>query len=307
MSPIRPMKPTRIWNPERSLDEDHGFRRKFLRKNLRTADPIRRPLRSGPGHHFMLRASGIVLAGSAFVAVCAHIALPLYFTPVPLSSAPFAVLSAGLRCPRAWPLPPFALTWLKAPWACRSSAPTPLSPGGLTHLLGPTGGYLLAYPFAAALISLSYGAAPAGDLPLPPSAPPPATRILLCGALGSQSFTHASPRPLRAGRVSLPARRRVKIVAAAALAVGFQRLRRPTPSRISWPILFASLKGSLHTVSTNQAESAGQIIDISIAHSPDSDDAFMFYGLATNKVRVPGYRFTHTLCDIETLNLRALR
>jgi 1,4-dihydroxy-6-naphthoate synthase len=31
----------------------------------------------------------------------------------------------------------------------------------------------------------------------------------------------------------------------------------------------------------------------------------MFYGLATNKVRVPGYRFTHTLCDIETLNIRA--
>ncbi len=45
---------------------------------------------------------------------------------------------------------------------------------------------------------------------------------------------------------------------------------------------------------------------ISIAHSPDSDDAFMFYGLATNKVRVPGYRFTHTLCDIETLNRRAM-
>jgi len=45
--------------------------------------------------------------------------------------------------------------------------------------------------------------------------------------------------------------------------------------------------------------------EISIAHSPDSDDAFMFYGLATNKIRVPGYRFTHTLCDIETLNRRA--
>jgi 1,4-dihydroxy-6-naphthoate synthase len=45
---------------------------------------------------------------------------------------------------------------------------------------------------------------------------------------------------------------------------------------------------------------------ISIAHSPDSDDAFMFYGLATNKVRVPGYKFTHTLTDIETLNHRAI-
>ena len=46
--------------------------------------------------------------------------------------------------------------------------------------------------------------------------------------------------------------------------------------------------------------------DISIAHSPDSDDAFMFYGLATNKVRVPGYKFHHTLTDIETLNHRAI-
>jgi 1,4-dihydroxy-6-naphthoate synthase len=55
----------------------------------------------------------------------------------------------------------------------------------------------------------------------------------------------------------------------------------------------------------SESPSAEKLIDISIAHSPDSDDAFMFYGLATNKVRVPGYRFTHTLCDIETLNRRA--
>ena len=48
-----------------------------------------------------------------------------------------------------------------------------------------------------------------------------------------------------------------------------------------------------------------ETVEISIAHSPDSDDALMFYGLATNKVRVPGYKFTHTLCDIETLNKRA--
>src|ERR1700722_1075332 len=48
------------------------------------------------------------------------------------------------------------------------------------------------------------------------------------------------------------------------------------------------------------------IQEISIAHSPDSDDAFMFYGLATNKVRVPGFKFTHTLTDIETINHRAI-
>jgi 1,4-dihydroxy-6-naphthoate synthase len=51
--------------------------------------------------------------------------------------------------------------------------------------------------------------------------------------------------------------------------------------------------------------SASNAREITVAHSPDSDDAFMFYGLATNKVRVPGLRFTHTLCDIETLNQKA--
>jgi 1,4-dihydroxy-6-naphthoate synthase len=54
------------------------------------------------------------------------------------------------------------------------------------------------------------------------------------------------------------------------------------------------------------SSTSAQVREITIAHSPDSDDAFMFYGLATNKVRVPGLRFTHTLCDIETLNRKAM-
>jgi len=41
---------------------------------------------------------------------------------------------------------------------------------------------------------------------------------------------------------------------------------------------------------------------LQLAHSPDSDDAFMFYALATGKVRLPGVKFNHVLCDIETLN-----
>lgn len=42
--------------------------------------------------------------------------------------------------------------------------------------------------------------------------------------------------------------------------------------------------------------------EIKLAHSPDSDDAFMFYALATNKVRLPGVKFTHVLKDIQSLN-----
>ena len=59
------------------------------------------------------------------------------------------------------------------------------------------------------------------------------------------------------------------------------------------------------SIQQSESPAPAAIREISIAHSPDSDDAFMFYGLATNKVRVPGYKFSHTLCDIETLNRRA--
>jgi 1,4-dihydroxy-6-naphthoate synthase len=41
---------------------------------------------------------------------------------------------------------------------------------------------------------------------------------------------------------------------------------------------------------------------VRVAHSPDADDAFMFYGLATDRLRTPGYLFEHILCDIQLLN-----
>src|SRR5579864_583649 len=46
--------------------------------------------------------------------------------------------------------------------------------------------------------------------------------------------------------------------------------------------------------------------EIVSAHSPDSDDAFMFYGLATKKVRSSRVTFKHVLSDIETLNRKAM-
>lgn len=46
---------------------------------------------------------------------------------------------------------------------------------------------------------------------------------------------------------------------------------------------------------------------ITVAHSPDSDDAFMFYGLATNKLDTGNLRFTHVLKDIQTLNEEAFK
>lgn len=46
---------------------------------------------------------------------------------------------------------------------------------------------------------------------------------------------------------------------------------------------------------------------LTLGHSPDPDDAFMFYGLAADKIDTKGWRFTHVLQDIQTLNDRATR
>ena len=72
------------------------------------------------------------------------------------------------------------------------------------------------------------------------------------------------------------------------------------PGKLSAEVPAAQVKGPMRSGTLIETR------EITIAHSPDSDDAFMFYGLATNKVRVPGLRFTHALCDIETLNRKAM-
>ena len=48
-------------------------------------------------------------------------------------------------------------------------------------------------------------------------------------------------------------------------------------------------------------------MQLTLGHSPDPDDAFMFYALAANKIETRGYRFEHILQDIELLNQRAAR
>jgi 1,4-dihydroxy-6-naphthoate synthase len=56
-------------------------------------------------------------------------------------------------------------------------------------------------------------------------------------------------------------------------------------------------------MATKQA--ATKAMELKLAHSPDSDDAFMFYALATHKLPTPGLKFSHVLADIETLNQAA--
>ena len=95
-----------------------------------------------------------VVLATALVAICAHISIPLGFTPVPVTMQTFAVLLLGLLF---GPGPAFAcLALYLMEGAIGLPVFSPHGPGGMVQLLGPTGGYLLSYPFAAALASALY-------------------------------------------------------------------------------------------------------------------------------------------------------
>ena len=99
-----------------------------------------------------LRSAGVMLAGSALVAVCSHIAVPLWFTPVPLTLQPFAVLLLGLLLAPRLAVATLGIYLLEGAAGLPVFAPGLVFGAGVAHLLGPTGGYLMAYPAAAALV-----------------------------------------------------------------------------------------------------------------------------------------------------------
>jgi biotin transport system substrate-specific component len=95
----------------------------------------------------MVRNFAVVVGASLFVALCAHITLPLPFTPVPLTLQNFAVLLVGLLLGSRRGFAALALYLAEAAMGLPFFNPT--GPGGVAQLLGPTGGYLIAYPVVA--------------------------------------------------------------------------------------------------------------------------------------------------------------
>jgi biotin transport system substrate-specific component len=146
-----------------------------------------------------------------------------------LTLQPFAVLLLGLLLS-----PRLAATTLLAylgegAIGLPVFSPGPTSMPGLAHLFGPTGGYLLAYPVAAMMISFIYrrrgftwalAGAAVGNL-----------FILSCGGLWLAALTHASlPQMLTQAILPFLPGDALKVVAAAALATGWQRLRHRNSS-----------------------------------------------------------------------------
>jgi biotin transport system substrate-specific component len=101
-----------------------------------------------------VRRFALVIGATALVALCAHISIPLGFTPVPITLQPFAVLLLGLLLvPRDSFM---TLIVYLAEGASGLPVFSPHGPGGIAQLFGPTGGYLMAAPFAAVLAGLIY-------------------------------------------------------------------------------------------------------------------------------------------------------
>jgi biotin transport system substrate-specific component len=94
----------------------------------------------------------IGLAATAVVAAAAHVAIPLPFTPVPLTLQPLAVLAVGLA------LGPVAGFFTMLAYLAEGAlglpvfAPSTTGLSGVAQLFGPTGGFLLAYPLVAAIV-----------------------------------------------------------------------------------------------------------------------------------------------------------
>ena len=96
-----------------------------------------------------------VVAGAALVALAAQVAIPLPGTPVPMTLQPLAVLIVGgLLGPR---LGASSLLLYLAMGAAGLPVFTPLGLPGIARLVGPTGGYLLAYPVAAFAVGALIG------------------------------------------------------------------------------------------------------------------------------------------------------
>ena len=181
-----------------------------------------------------LRTAGVIVGGSALVAVCSHIALPLWFTPIPLTLQPFAVLLLGLLLAPRLAAATLGAYLLEGVMGVPVFAPGLAFGAGVAHLLGPTGGYLMSYPAAAALVAYLWRSSSSRRRfsAALMSAAVGNVVILLCGFLwllvwtrGTGSYGSVKAAFVLAVLPFLPGDA-LKAVAAAAIARGFEHARK---------------------------------------------------------------------------------
>lgn len=190
-----------------------------------------------------MRNISSVIMGSAIIAVCAHVALPIDFTPVPLTMQDFAVIALGLLL-----TPRVAMFTMLAYLAAGAAGLPVFAPGGpigltgLAHIIGPTGGYMMAYPTAAVVASHLWRTGEKTYLGALVSAGAGMLVLFTLGGVWLGLISHISVQAVIAQGVApfLPG---AGVKMALAAAVGYEWFRmRPAPPR---PL--AIIQSGLHT------------------------------------------------------------
>jgi biotin transport system substrate-specific component len=96
----------------------------------------------------LARQAAIIISASLFVALCARVTVPLPFTPIPLTLQNFGVIAVGLLLGSRKGFAALALYLMEGAFGLPVFSPAILG-SGIAHLLGPTGGFLMAYPLVA--------------------------------------------------------------------------------------------------------------------------------------------------------------
>jgi biotin transport system substrate-specific component len=170
------------------------------------------------------RQVALVVGGSLVVALCARITIPLPFTPVPLTVQNLGVLLVGLLLGSRRGFAALALYLMEGAVGLPVFSPSALGLTGIAQILGPTGGFLMAYPFVAFLAGYIFErgsktflrAVSAGLL---------AEILLFAGGLtGLYVFTHSLAKAASLGLYWFLAAEVMKVMFAAAIATRWQRV-----------------------------------------------------------------------------------
>lgn len=143
----------------------------------------------------------IILSGSLLVGLCAHVTLPLTFTPVPLTLQDFAVMALGLVLAPRLAAATMIAYLAEGAMGFPVFAPGPMGATGLAHLLGPTGGFLMAYPFVVMVISYLWRTGERSFLGALVSATAGNMVLLTLGGAWLGFLTHISPQAVLAEAV----------------------------------------------------------------------------------------------------------
>jgi biotin transport system substrate-specific component len=166
----------------------------------------------------------IVIGASLFVAMCARVALPLPFTPVPLTLQNFGVLLVGLALGSRRGF--LALVLYLAEGLMGMPVFSPTGPGGSAQLLGPTGGFLLAYPFVAGIAGWIFENTAKTFARAATACFVAEIYLFVAGLSWLAILTHSVAQAIRFGLYWFVFAEVIKIMSAAALASGWQRFHK---------------------------------------------------------------------------------